>query len=213
MKIDKTNMIITIESEPGSRGEEIARELSKMTGIPCYGKEILDAAAQISGIPARLMHRYDGRAVHAAYDLMAEDEASIKLPPARDFITAQVFACRKLAQNGACILVDRHASAALAGNENQISIFIHSDFEARAKVLAEQRGINMESAKKTLKKLDTSYRSYYRGNNKNWGNASNYSLSLNASACKTSDLAGIIESFLVGVVGEAFVPGVQKIAM
>lgn len=213
MKINKNNIIITIESEPGSRGEEIARELSNMIGIPCYGKEILDTAAEISGIPAKLMHRYDGRAVYAAYDLTAENEAVIKLPPARDFITAQVFACRKLAQSGACILVDRHASAALAGNENQISIFIHADFESRAKVLAEQRGIDTESAEKALKKLDTSYRSYYRGNNKNWGNASNYNLSLNASNCKSGDLAGIIESFLEGVVGEALIPNVQKEAI
>ena len=200
MKIDKNRMIVTIESEPGSRGEEIAHELSRMIGVPCYGKEILDVAAQISGISAKLLHRYDGRTVYAAYDLTAEDEASIKIPPARDFITAQVVACKRISEDGPCILVDRHASAALADNENQISIFIHADFESRAREYA-------------LEKTDRAYHSYYAGNNRNWGRADQYDFCINASACEPDKLAGVIAAFLEDAVGQTLMTRAQQNAM
>ena len=213
MKIDKNRMIVTIESEPGSRGEEIAHELSRMIGVPCYGKEILDVAAQISGISAKLLHRYDGRTVYAAYDLTAEDEASIKIPPARDFITAQVVACKRISEDGPCILVDRHASAALADNENQISIFIHADFESRAREYALEKGLDMAEAEKLLKKTDRAYHSYYAGNNRNWGRADQYDFCINASACEPDKLAGVIAAFLEDAVGQTLMTRAQQNAM
>ena len=36
---------ITIEREYGSGGTEIAKQLSEQTGIPCYGREILQKVA------------------------------------------------------------------------------------------------------------------------------------------------------------------------
>ena len=213
MKINKDNMVITIESETGSRGEEIARKLSSMLNIPCFGKEILDVASEISGIPVKLLYRYDGRMVYAAYDLTAEDESKIKIPPSRDFVTAQIFACKKLAQRAPCILVDRHASAALAGNENRISIFIHSDFDARASVLAKERNLRTDRAKRELKKIDTAYRSYYKSYNKDWGNASNYSLCLNASGNEIDDVAAMVKSFIEKILVEDISPVEHKIAV
>ena len=184
-----------------------------MLSIPCFGKEILDVASELSGIPVKLLYRYDGRMVYAAYDLTAEDESKIKLPPARDFVSAQMFACKKLAQRAPCILVDRHASAALAGNENRISIFIHSDFDARASVLAKERNLRADRAKRELKKIDTAYRSYYKSFNKDWGNASNYSLCLNASGNEIDDVAAMVKSFIEKILGENIAPVEHKIAV
>ena len=202
MKINKNEMIITIDSELGSNGEQIAKELSKILGIPCYGEEILDRASEISGIPYKLMHRYDGRAVHAAYDLLADGDAPIKIAPAADFITAQVFAARQLAAAGSCILVDRHANAALEGNRNHVSIFIHADFEDRARVFAEQKGLSENAAIRSLKKADRAYGNYYRGNNKGWGDANKYDMTVNASDADTSAVTEMIVSFLNTMAGE-----------
>ena len=60
MKISKDNMIITIDTEICANGEAVAKELADMLKLPCYGEEILDKASELSGIPSRLMHRYDG---------------------------------------------------------------------------------------------------------------------------------------------------------
>ncbi len=201
MKLNKNEMVITIDSELGSNGDLIAKELSGILDVPCYGTEILDRASEISGIPYKLMHRYDGRAVHAAYDFLAEDESAIKIAPASDFITAQIFAARQLASAGPCILVDRHANAALEGNKNHISIFIHANFDDRVKVFAAEKNLTENAAIHSLKKADRAYGSYYRGTNKGWGDAGKYDLTVNASDADINAVALMICSFLNTVMG------------
>ena len=205
MKINKDNMIITIDTELCANGEKIAKELADMLHLPCYGEEILDKASEISGIPARLMHRYDGRAVHAAYDFLANDREPLHIRPAADFITAQVAACRDLAAKGSCILVDRHASMAMEGTKGHVSVYIHSDFSDRAARLAEQDGLSAAEAEKQLKRADRAYRSYYRGNHKGWGEADSYDISVNASDGDVHTLACTILSFLETMVGAELV--------
>lgn len=201
MKINKNKMVITIDSELGSRGDMIGKELSRILHIPCYGTEILDRASEISKIPAELMHRYDGRTVRAAYDLLADSEASIRIAPAAAFITAQVFAARQYAAAGSCILVDRHASSALEGFKNHIRIFVHADIEDRAKELARKKGMSEKAAIKALKKADRAYQSYYKGNNKNWGNANGYDLTVNASGSDPRHTAATIVALLETITG------------
>ena len=201
MKINKNNMIITIDTELCANGEKIAKELAAMLHLPCYGEEILDKASELSGIPARLMHCYDGRAVHAAYDLLANDHDPLHIRPAADFITAQVAACRELAAKGSCVLVDRHASMAMAGTEGHVSVYVHSDFSDRAARMAEQNGLTTDEAEKQLKRADRAYRSYYRGNHKGWGEADSYDISINASDGDVHTLACTLLSFLESMVG------------
>ena len=201
MKINKNEMIITIDSEPYCNADLIGKRMSRILEIPCYGKEILDRASEISGISHELMTRYDGRPVIAAYDLLAEDESSLRIPPAGDFVTAQVFASRNLAEEGPCILVDRHATAALEGNKNHISIYIHADIEDRARIYAEQKNLSEKAALRALKKLDRVSRNYYKGSNKSWGDADHYDLTVNASDAQAGDVAEIIVHLLETLMG------------
>ena len=205
MKLNKDNMIITIDTELGSNGEAVARELAAMLHVPCYGPEILDKAAELSCIPARLLHQYDGHAVRAAYDLLADDRDPLFIRPAADFITAQVAACRTLAAEGACILVDRHATMALQGSENHVSIYIHSDFADRAVRYAEQHNLSTDEAEKQLKRADRAYRSYYRGNCRSWGEADSYDITVNASDAEAHALAMTVLGFLETAVGTQLV--------
>lgn len=202
MKINKDNMIITVDTELGSNGEAIARALAQQLNVPCYAGEILDKAAELSGISAALLHRYDGRTVHAAYDLLAEDISAIHMPKASEFLAAQVFACRALAEQGPCILVDRHASKALEGREDLVRIFVHANFADRAQVYASHLHIAQQDAELKLKKADSAYRSYYRGNHKGWGAAENYDLSVNASDADVPAMAATVLGFLESLTGE-----------
>lgn len=205
MKTSKDNMIITIDTEICANGEAVAKELADMLKLPCYGEEILDKASELSGIPSRLMHRYDGHAVHAAYDLLADDRNPLHIRPAADFITAQVAACRALASKGSCILVDRHASMALEGAEGHVSVYIHSDFADRAARLAEKNGVAAAEAERQLKRADRAYRSYYRANHKGWGEADSYDISVNASDADVHTLAVTILRFLETMTGAELV--------
>ena len=201
MKLNKDNMIITADTEIGADGEAIASALAEMLHIPCYGEEILDKAAELSGIPAKQLHRYDGRTVRAAYDLLADDDTPLKLRPAADFVAAQMAACRSLAEQGPCILVDRHASKALEGREDLVRIYIHADFEDRAARLSKEKGADLEETRRSLRMADRAWRSCYRGSHKGWGEADSYDLSINASDADVPTLAGTILGFLNTLTG------------
>ena len=207
MKLNKNNMHITVETEPGSNGEAVAKALAEALGIPCYGERILDKAAELSGIPASQLHRFDGRTVTAAYDLLADDHTPLKMRPAADFVAAQIAACRALAEEGPCVLVDRHAGAALEGTEDHVRIFIHADFADRAARIAEQKGITAAQAEKELKRRDRSYRSYYRGSDRGWGEADHYDLTLNASDADVKSLCSRMQEFIAAMCGETVQTG------
>ena len=53
--------IITIGRQYGSGGHEIGQKLAKELGIKCYDKELLDRAAQESGICQELFEHHDER--------------------------------------------------------------------------------------------------------------------------------------------------------
>ena len=122
--------------------------------------------------------------------------------PASDFVAAQIAACQALAAQGACILVDRHSGQALEGSPDHVRIFIHAGFDDRAANLAAKEGKTVEEAKHMLKKLDRSYRSYYRGSDRGWGEADQYDLSLNASDADVTALTANVMEFLSAMCGE-----------
>ena len=57
----KKNTIICISREFGSGGREVGQQLSKKLGIPFYDKELLEHAANDSGICKELFENHDER--------------------------------------------------------------------------------------------------------------------------------------------------------
>ena len=54
-----TSSIITIGREYGSAGRQIGQEVAKYFGIKCYDKELLEHAANDSGICKELFENHD----------------------------------------------------------------------------------------------------------------------------------------------------------
>ena len=187
--------VITIDSEVCSGAEELAAALAGELGIPCYSTEILAEAANISGIQESLLQRYDGRSVVAAYDFAASDDASVRLPSTGAMVSAQLAACRSLAAQGPCILVDRFGSQAMQ-NENCVKIYVHADPEQRAAQLAETRQIGPAAARRQLKRMDRARSRYYRNGNRNWGYARAYDYAVNATDVEPASLASGLADML-----------------
>ena len=55
------NFVITIARGFGSGGKQIALEIGKKLGIPCYEREILDMASDRSGLNRTLFEQTDER--------------------------------------------------------------------------------------------------------------------------------------------------------
>ena len=187
--------VIALDTELYSGGEALGAALSSRLGIPCYGEEILTKAAELSGIPEGILRRYDGRSIVAAYDLTADDPAALHLPTTGSLISAQLAACKALAEKGPCILVDRFASHALSGES--IPVYLSADFDQRAAELARQKNLGPAAARRQLKRQDRARSRYYRNGNRNWGYAKAYAVSVNATGADPEELAVSLTAFLM----------------
>ena len=183
-----SSTVITIDSEACSGGEELAAALAGELGIPCYSTEILSEAAKISGISESVLQRYDGRGVVAAYDFAASDDASVRLPSTGAMVSAQLAACRALAEQGPCVLVDRFGSQAVP-HENCVRIYLHADPEQRAARLAQEKDLGPAAARRQLKRMDRVRNRYYRNGNRDWGYARAYDYAVNTTDVEAASLA------------------------
>ncbi len=205
MKIDRNRLVITVESELCAGGEEVARVLAQKLRLRCFSGEITGEASALSGISGKLLKRYEARRVRQAYDLTAKSEDELRIPSERTFLAAQVAACRRLAGQEPCVLVDHHSNAALADDENHIGIFVHADRESRLKSYAKQRGLTPVLAKRSFEREDRERARCFRTLSRNWGKASNYCLTVNASHAGPETLAQHIINYLETVTQEQLV--------
>ncbi len=209
MKLKKDRLVVSVETEPGSRGEQIAEELAQTLHIPCYGSEILDEAVKISGIPHRLLKKYEEKTVHTAYDLTAEDESGLRMPPARNFLLAQIAACREIAERESCILVDHHANASLSDREDHVRVFVHADQRDKELNYAVDHNIDFSKAKSVFAKEERRRRRYFRGVSRNWGKAGNYDLTVNSTHGTPQAIASHIVDYIQNLTEEELVHPTQ----
>ena len=188
---------IAIDSEACCGSMELAEDLAGRLGVPCRADEVLPLAAELSGIPENIFRRYDERSIVAAYDLAAKSEENMRLPSTAELIAAQKEACRRLAAEGPCILVNRFASSA-AEELGGVRVFVHADSELRAAALAKEKGIGPAAARRQLKRLDRSRSRYYHSGCPGWGAARWYTLSVNASGKEPDALAEALAEYLSG---------------
>ncbi len=198
---DADHLVVTVDSELCSGSSGIAHQLAEKLGVPCYEQEILTEAARLSGIPEKLLKRYDERPVRAAYDITADEGENMMMPPAGAFVQAQIAACRALALQGPCVLVDRFAGRAMEEKKDCVKIFIGADFEYRAGVYAGTAGIGEAAARKKLHKMDRVRTRYYKGYSKGWGYAGNYTFVVNATEESSEVLAGDLAQRIAGETG------------
>ncbi len=205
MEISIDRLALTVESELGSGGAELAEALASLLGLPCFNEEILAEAASLSGISETLLRRYEERRVLHAYDLTASEVSALRLPPARDFLAAQVAACRALALRGPCVLVEHHSGTALADHRDHISVFVHANRQTRLERFAAREGLRPEQAERLFEKRDRDRRRCFRGVSRHWGEASNYDLTVNSAGVGTEELAHNILRYLETVTREVFI--------
>lgn len=188
--MNSTSSIITIGREYGSGGRQIGQEIAKYFGIKCYDKELLEHAANDSGICKELFENHDEKPTNSFLYSLVMDTYSFgysnagfnEMPMNHKVFLAQFDAIKKLAGEGPCVMVGRCADYALAECKDLFSIFIHADMEARMKRIMERHDISPKEAKDMINKADKSRASYYNYyTNKKWGEAKSYNLCLDSS--------------------------------
>ena len=181
--------IITIGRQTGSGGREIGQKVAKTLGIPYYDKELLDLAAEKSGLSREFFETQDEKRVSSfLYSLVMDSptpgftNTMSGMPINHKSFLAQFESIKELASRGGCVIIGRCADYALEENPHLLSIFLHADYEFRTKRIAEEASLSMTKARELINKTDKSrgqYYNYYTG--RKWGVASNYHVSLDSS--------------------------------
>ena len=186
----KTNTIITIGREFGSAGREIGYKVAEAFDIKLYDKEMLARAAKESGICEEIFETHDEKPTNSFLYSLVMDTYSMgysgntytDMPINHKVFLAQFDAIKKIADEGACILVGRCADYALESYKNVVSVFIHADMNARIRRIARIYDLTDAKAKDMIIKTDKKRSSYYNYyTNKKWSDAESYELCLTSS--------------------------------
>ena len=197
--------IITIARQYGSAGREIGEKLAEELGIPCYDKELLERAAEESGISKELFENHDEKPNNSfLYSLVMDTysggyptTAFSGLPLNHKIFLAQFNAIKKVADESPCVIVGRCADYALSEYSNCISVFIHSDMPTKIKRIMEKYDLSEKKAEEKIVKTDKQRSSYYNYySNKKWGTATAYNLSVSSGACGIDATVSLLKHFV-----------------
>jgi cytidylate kinase len=146
---------ITISRQYGAGASEMARMLSGRFGFRVVEKDLLQAAAQRSGIDlAKIERVYEQRP--GFQDLRVYREKSEK------YITAVNEVLDDLVRQGSVIIVGRAANLALLSHPNVFNIRLIADFQVRLKRVMQREVLNEASARQKITEADYARETYYR---------------------------------------------------
>lgn len=192
-----SNRIITIGREFGSGGRTIGREVAKKLGIPCYDQELIVKMAEESGFTREYVEKESENASLGSWAASALGmDGSYTAPTNQDRLWAvQSRIIREIAEKESCVIVGRCADVILEDKADLLRVFIHADFEARAKRIVEKYGETEVPTEKRLRDKDKRRALYYQFyTDRKWGDIENYDIILNSSALGPERCVDIIAS-------------------
>ena len=192
-----SNRIITIGREFGSGGRTIGREVAKKLGIPCYDQELIVKMAEESGFTREYVEKESENASLGSWAASALGmDGTYTAPTNQDRLWAvQSRIIREIAEKESCVIVGRCADVILEDKADLLRVFIHADFEARAKRIVEKYGETEVPTEKRLRDKDKRRALYYQFyTDRKWGDIENYDIILNSSALGLERCVDIIVS-------------------
>ena len=192
-----SNRIITIGREFGSGGRTIGREVAKKLGIPCYDQELIEKMAEESGFTREYVEKESENASLGSWAASALGmDGTYTAPTNQDRLWAvQSRIIREIAEKESCVIVGRCADVILEDKADLLRVFIHADFDARAKRIVEKYGETEIPTEKRLRDKDKRRAMYYQFyTDRKWGDIENYDIILNSSALGLERCVDIIAS-------------------
>lgn len=182
-----TGRYITIEREYGSGGTKIAKLLSEATGIPCYGREILEAVSQKYNFSIEEIEKYEETMTSSfLYSMYIMSKAntgdSQMLAKEGHIFVAEQEAIQQFAAMGSGIFVGHCASEALKDKTGVIRVFIrNTNADDKNRRITEEYEIPTVNAETTRKQFDRKRAHYYHANTgKRWDDLTKYDIVLDS---------------------------------
>lgn len=178
---------ITIEREYGSGGTKIAKLLSEATGVPCYGREILEAVSEKYNYSIEEIEKYEetmtSSFLYSMYILGKANTGDAQML-AKDghIFVAEQEAIQQFAAMGPGIFVGHCACDALKKHKNVIRVFIrNTNIDDKNKRITQDYGISPANAENIRKQFDRKRSHYYQSNTGiHWDDLSKYDIVLDS---------------------------------
>lgn len=175
------NFVITIAREYGSGGRLIGRILAEKLGIAFYDKELITLAAEESGFSEDFLNQHDQSKSKLAF-LQSAFINPRAIPLSEQIYQAQCKVIQEVAAAGSCVIVGRCADHVLADNPRCVKVFIHAPEAEKVQRITKYYHEDIENPAAYAAKIDRDRAAHYNyftlGQ---WGNLSNYNLTLDSS--------------------------------
>lgn len=203
--------IITISREYGSGGRLIGKLVAENLGYSFYDREIIDMAAQESGLSPDFIKKTEqnlssgflynlllGTSYSGSNGTPSSLNGNQMLPLADQVFNAERKVILDLAKKGSCVIVGRCADYILNTSEEidskeLLNVFIYGDLEEKLKRIEELYKEPEQAAKKTIQQIDKRRANHYNTfTEATWGDRKNYDLMINSSTAGIEETARII---------------------
>ena len=203
--------IVTISREFGSGGQLIGEKLALRLGIPLYNRNIIEMAAEQSGLSPEFIDKAEERASNSfLYNLSSylytgsgteldrgTFAAQYEMPVNDKAFFSQASVITDLASKGNCVIVGRCSDYLLRDNPDCIKVFIYANEEDRRKLLVSAYNVPEEEAERRLNKLDKGRAYYYKHyTGETWGQIRSHDLIINSSVTGYDGAVDVIIAFL-----------------
>lgn len=196
--------IITIEREYASGGSEIGEKTAKRLGIPCYGQEVLERAAeQMHTVPERLLHLEETTSNSLLYSLGMAARMAIGerdgLSEEGALYVIEERVIKEMALQGPCVIVGRCGGWILRDRPDVLRVFVHASREYRLQRAETVYRVPERELENTLKKFDRRRANFYRANTGiSWDDKKGYQLLLDSSTIGIGECVNIISRLAAG---------------
>ena len=203
--------IITISREYGSGGRLIGKLVAESLGYDFYDKEIIDMAAQESGLSPDFIKKTEQNLssgflynllLGSSYSGTANGASSINgtqmLPLADQVFNAERKVILDLAKKGNCVIVGRCADYILntsdeIDSKSLLNVFIYGNLEEKLKRIENLYKELEQAAKKTIQQIDKRRANHYNTfTEATWGDRKNYDIMINSSTAGIEETARLI---------------------
>ena len=197
--------IISIGRQYGCGGREICNALSEKLGIPFYDRELIDYAANKSGIDPDVLAKYDEKATNSllyslsigSYHYLGTPLGSQSLPLNDQLFISQSEVIKQLADKGPCIILGRCSDYVLRNEENLVSVFVRAGIDFRTERIMKSCDMKEKPALDYILKTDKRRSSFYNFyTNRIWGSVDNYDISVNTERVDIDGAAQVIVDYV-----------------
>lgn len=174
--------VITVGREYGSGGRFIARNVAERLKIPFYDKELIELAAEKTGLsPEFIKKAEEHRTSGLLYSLYYPTQS---LPLYDQVFIAQSNIIKQFAAKGPCVIVGRCADYVLQNTPGCLHVFVHAPMAERVARARTHYGLegDDDALRSAIAKQDKARASYYHHfTMEKWGRLQNYDLTISSA--------------------------------